>query len=85
MSKSVEAVEKPLDVFEDTPAERFAQINASNALEGLEASPRLLNIQKSIVSGEIDIATAIRAMRASYGLPDQADETPSKIGPGSRR
>ena len=85
MSKSVEAAEKPLDALGDTPEERFAQINASNALEGLEASPRLLGIQKAIISGEVSIADAIRGMRASYGLSDKADKAPAKAGPGSRR
>ena len=85
MSKSAEAIERPLEVFGDTPAERFSQINASNALEGLETTPRLLSIQKAIISGELDIADAIRGMRASYGLSEKTDGAPVKTGLRARR
>ena len=69
----------------DTPAEWFAQINASNALDGLAATPALLGIQKALISGEPRLAGAIRGGGAKYGLPDKAEQDTTKASPAARR
>lgn len=85
MPKSSMTVETEMPVISDTPAERFAQINASNRLEGIEATPELLAIQKSIISGDVSIADAIRAMRVKHGLPVDGATAPRAEGRTANR